>query len=528
MGHTVKSDGGSLCGGGSEAVDIALVDTETAETFPDGGCDGDGTSTHLLWPRTKPAPWADIDPYLAHEVLHMIQFAMPVASSCQASSWLREMTAEWIQDYVTDPIYPVGLAPDDTEHLSSTLYFQRPDVSLDSTTPSGHDYGSYLFPLFEARNGDRDFVRHVWENAGSMKPTEAVDAALPGDGFNSVWPEFALALWNQGPVHDFNDWDQLSEGASIVGTQGIAVGTHHLKVHVEHLATKYLALDFSKGVTEVEITNDQAGERDASLQAVIEYSDGSTRIMNLSGEPTTTLCIDDGTRRVTSVALIFGNANQTAPIDFAPTVEGKAACGCPDAAPKASGRAGATCTGNITFSWTDETTVRKPEGVESVTTESGHGTLGLAFLPPDPGEPGIWQMDPASTYDVAATRHYEYYGSCPATSDASDSGSGSLGDLASFAADDPDSDQLLVGLPIGMAVTHKFHGEDCLSTSDDTSSTYRLVPVCPKASLGGGFWRFDPVAPGSHTYRISCSITDQDDSGDHKWTAEVTGTITLP
>ncbi|GAA3823983.1 CARDB domain-containing protein [Nocardioides panacisoli] len=536
MGHTIKPDGGSLCGGGSDAIDIALVDTSTAETFPDGGCDGDGTSTHMFWPRTKPAPWAGIDPYLAHEVLHMIQFGMPSASGCQASSWLREMTAEWIQDYATDPLYPVGLAPDDTEHLSSTLYFQRPDVSLDATKPAGHDYGSYLFPLFEARHGDVDFVRHVWENAGSLQPTEAVNAALPGDGFNAVWPEFALALWNQDPVHDFKDWDQLSEGARTVGTQGIAVGTHHPKVHVEHLATKYLALDFDKGVTEIEVTNDQAGEKDASLQAVIEYDDGSTKVVNLSDEPTTTICIDDGTKRVTSVVLIFGNANQTAPIDFAPTVEGKASCGCPDVAPKAASRAGATCTGNITFSWTEDTTDEKPEGVVGRTHETGGGTLGLAFESPTSSDPGTFWVDPASTYELHRTWHSESYRDCGTeTGDVSDAGSGHFDDQQTFAVHDPDatgSDEVGVSLIFVLPVTATKHfASECTGqSSDEVTPDHWGVPGCPPKTGGNFWWKFDPVSPGSDDYRISCSGTVEweDGLGKHVLTSTVSGTITLP
>jgi hypothetical protein len=256
--------------------------------------------------------------------------------------------------------------------------------------------------------------------------------------------------------------------------------------------------------------------------------------MNLSDETTAEICIDDGTKRVTSVVLIFGNANQTAPIDFAPTIEGKASCGCPDVASRSAARAGATCTGNLTFSWTHEIVKLNDDGSEeSHTTETGHGTLGIGFLPPQKGESGIWHMDPASTYSVESSRHYEYYGSCAATSDTSDVGSGTLGDLASFATDDPDSDQIWIDALIGMGVTETWHSTDCLGSHDGTTTDpppYVLAPPCPDAFLGGAWWKFDPVSAGSHSYRIDCTDTDEweDGLGRHTRTATVTGTITLP
>ncbi|HWJ83582.1 MAG TPA: CARDB domain-containing protein [Nocardioides sp.] len=531
MGHSYKPDGGGFCDGGTGAVDIALVDAATAMTYPDGPCGAGGTSTHLVWPRTKPAPWADIEPYLAHEVMHMIQFGMPVAGSCGDSSWLREMTAEWVQDYVTDPAYGIGLAPDDTEHLAAPLYLDRPKVSLDADTPPKHDYGSYLLPFFAARKTGPDIVRDMWVNAATMNPTAAVDAALPG-GFEAVWPEFALDNWNRGPVHDYQDWDQLGLGAKAIGPEPMPVGTRTPTVHVEHLAAQYLTLDIDPGVTELEVTNDLAGDADASLQAVIEYDDGSTKVVPMSTQQKTTICIDDGNRRATSVVLVFADSGLTAPVDFAPTLVGKASCGCQASSPKTAARAGATCTGNVTFSWHEEITDVKPEGVAGRTTVTGEGTLAIGFLPPDPDDPGAWYSDPASTYSVSRTWHSESYRSCGTeTGDTSETGSGTFGQTPTFAYHDPDSDAVLLSTIFLMDTTKTEHFVSCVGTTDDTVAGHLTPPQCPPDPTKGNVaWTFEPVSAGSDTYRIDCSgtATWEDGLGQHVLTGTVSGTITLP
>jgi hypothetical protein len=135
MGRGPKSDGGGFCDGGSNATDIAMVDARTATVYGDGSCGQAGTSTHMIWPRTKPAAWAGADPYLAHEVMHTIQFATPQNGSCAEFEWLREATAQWTQDYVTDPTYGVGLGPDDTE-FEATPYFLDSTYRPRSATPT--------------------------------------------------------------------------------------------------------------------------------------------------------------------------------------------------------------------------------------------------------------------------------------------------------------------------------------------------------------------------------------------------------
>ena len=90
------------------------------------------------------------------------------------NAWLKEGTAQWVQDYVSASQYGIGLTPDQTEHQALQYFFPYPEKSLDSTTPGYHDYGSYVFWLWAARKGnDPTVVRQVWNAVASQKSINA-------------------------------------------------------------------------------------------------------------------------------------------------------------------------------------------------------------------------------------------------------------------------------------------------------------------------------------------------------------------
>jgi hypothetical protein len=531
MGHSYKSDGGGSCDGESAAVDIALVDTDTATVTPnDTACGQAGSSARMMWPRTKPPAWPDIDPYLAHEVMHLIQLAMPVAGRCDDYGWLREMTAEWVQDYVTDPLYGIGLGPDDTEHLAADDYLDLPNVSLDA--PGDHAYGTYLLAQWQVRQSSPAFVRDIWLAAAANNATGAVDAALPNDGFESTWADFALSNWNRKPYAHYLAWDQMPFGAAYVGKEPVMpTGSRMPTVKVNHLAAQYLELDIDPTVDELEVANDKAGDPNAELQAVVTYDDGTTKHIDLSADPTTVICIDDGTKRATQVVLIFSNSHQTDDTEFKPKLTGAVQCGCPNSTTQPRARAeAAVCEGNITFSWTHETVRPGPDGSQLRTEESGEGILGLGLVP-DPEDPDIWSNDPASTYSVSSDWHFEYDGPCAEVADSSHVGEGMLGEGATFATRAPDSDELWVSNSVLMETEWIYHSEDCGGPSDESGTRHLVTPECPPTPQGGNiFWEFEPVAPGSDTYTYDCTGTVEyaDGSGEHTVTHTVSGTITLP
>ena len=121
-----------VCAGGTDAVDIALVDANKATTSPT--LRQENSPTHMIFPRSGTG---STPPYLAHEFLHMIQYAFTFSSGDMSSAenqWLREGTAQWVQDYVSDGQYGIGLDPDQSEaSRSSTSTRSRRSRS---TTPA--------------------------------------------------------------------------------------------------------------------------------------------------------------------------------------------------------------------------------------------------------------------------------------------------------------------------------------------------------------------------------------------------------
>ncbi|MCW2765364.1 MAG: hypothetical protein JWO11_1323 [Nocardioides sp.] len=536
MGRGPKSDGGGLCDGGSDALDIALVDASTAMTYADGSCGATGTSAHLLFPRSAAKTgWTGLDPYLAHEVMHAIQFAMPVAGSCATYSWLRELTAQWVQDYVTDPAYGIGVSPDDTEFVAAPIYLNHPEVSLDTVNPPAHhDYGDYLLAEWAARRSSPAVVRTMWDGASSMDPLHAVDAALPG-GFEATWDEFALSNWNNGPVKDYRNWDGLTATPRLIGPEAIPPDVpRNPSIAVDHLAARYLLLDIDPKVKELEYTNDLVGDPHAKVRAVIEYSDGTHAIVNLSGQSKTTLCLDDGTKRATSVVLIYSNAHLSDQKTFNPTLLGKVICTCTISSqrPGVARAGGGVCEAptSLTYTWSDNYANEDWD-----VTSGGTGTLRLNLVE-DPESPGSYESGPGSTYSVSEQSHTEYApaegGGCPESGDTTNAGSGPLpnGNALGNLLDDPDQFWLVrfIALP---TVFHST-GETCAGPSTpETWDTAASPPQCPIQEGFDGFYEFDPVRPGSKTYTFGCASDHQYTDGMgrvHHLTATVSGTLTLP
>jgi hypothetical protein len=533
MGRGPKADGGGACDGGSPALDIALVDADTAMTYADDSCGAGGTSAHMLFPRDPARPtWPGLDPYLAHEVMHAIQFAMPVAGDCGSYSWLREMTAEWVQDYVTDPAYGVGVSPDDTEFRAAPRYFRFPEKSLEDATDH-HDYGDYLLPFWAARHSSPAVVRAMWDNAAGKDALHAVDDALPG-GFRQSWPEFTLANWNQAPLDDYRTWDGLTQTPKTIGPEWIPPDVARTPtVVVQHLAARYLVLDVDAKVKEIEYTNDLAGDPDAKVHAVIEYSDGTHAVVDLSGQAKTTLCLDDGTKRATAVVLVYSNSSMTKDTTFKPTLLGKKICSCVISSqrPGVSARAGGVCQADASLSWT-WTDDANDEDWDI--TRSGTGSATLVMVE-DPDSPGSYESGPGSTYTVSEQSHLEYVphegGGCPESGDSTNAGSGALPD--GNALGNMVDDEFWLVQFVTLPTTFHSTGQTCAGPSApetrDTAVTPAACPIRP-ASFDG-FYEFTPVAPGSKTFTFSCSDTDEYVDGDglhHTLTAHVTGTITLP
>jgi hypothetical protein len=109
--------------------------------------------------------------------MHMIQYSYSFAVGSMATGdneWLKEGTAQWVQDYVSSSHYGVGVTLDQTEHKALKRFFPVPEQSLDSTATYKHEYGSYVFWLWAARKGnDPTLIRQVWNAVATKKSLDA-------------------------------------------------------------------------------------------------------------------------------------------------------------------------------------------------------------------------------------------------------------------------------------------------------------------------------------------------------------------
>jgi CARDB protein len=290
MGREPLPDGGSTdwCAGGSDAVDIALVDVDIPSTYSHTSSN-ENTPAQMYFPRSVPAGYSGLKPLLAHEFMHMIQYSFTFGSGDMQSAenrWLREGTAQWAMDYVTDPKYGIGLGPQQEEHQALKYFFPNPDVSLDSPGPGHHDYGSYVFPLWAVRSSSNpSLVREIWDAVGAHKSLDAAKSAF-GGGWNQAWKDFVRANWNQGSIDDYRKWDGITDTPKVAaeGTLG-ANQTTSFTAKVAPAAAKYMTFRPEEGTDTLTYTGSAAPSGAAGVQAIITHTDGSDSVEDWSGKP---------------------------------------------------------------------------------------------------------------------------------------------------------------------------------------------------------------------------------------------------
>jgi hypothetical protein len=279
MGREPLPDFGSTgaCAGGSDAVDIALVDAAKATTTPT--LRQEDSPAHMIFPRTGSG---GTTPFLAHEFMHMIQYSFNLASgdvSSGENQWLKEGTAQWAQDYVSSSHYGIGLTPDQTEHQALDAFFPFPEKSLDSTSTYRHDYGSYVFWLWAARKGNNpNIVGQVWNAVGTQKSLNAAKSIF-GSGWAQAWKDFARANWNKDPVGDYQDWDDIHQTPAIAAAGNLPNNeVTPVTTFVAPVAAKYLRFVPNPNVGVLTYRNNGSLSDEAGIQAIISYKDGSKAV----------------------------------------------------------------------------------------------------------------------------------------------------------------------------------------------------------------------------------------------------------
>jgi hypothetical protein len=244
--------------------------------------------------------------------MHMIQYSYTLASGNLGSSenlWLKEGTAQWVQDYISEEEYGIGVPPKQTEQLPLDLFFDDPEKSLDSTNPSHHDYASYLFWLWAARKAnDPSLVRQVWNAVGTQKSLSAAKS-LFGSGWDQAWKEFTQANWNQDPVTDYKVWDSITNTPSVESNTTLPSNAiTPVITSVAPVAAKYLTFTPASDANTLTYKNIGGLADSAGIQAIFTYDDGSHGIEDWTqvSDEDVPFC------NVQSLTLVLSNSSTTA------------------------------------------------------------------------------------------------------------------------------------------------------------------------------------------------------------------------
>jgi len=146
---------------------------------------------------------------VAHEILHVLQFAMPRQASCTDTLWFDEATAQWAMDHVVPTIAQgepgeFGMEPGagrvapgfpksgpvlaDYLFAGHMVPIEKPGASV-----KRNGYADYLFFQFVARAQTPDKIRQIFDAlAGGLGSVEALAAAVD---MKATWPDFARTLW---------------------------------------------------------------------------------------------------------------------------------------------------------------------------------------------------------------------------------------------------------------------------------------------------------------------------------------------
>lgn len=203
MGAAPLPDRGALVAfeGPDSKLDIALVNMDPqGQIHPSFLVKGCGqSSTYILINRA--AAFADLGPIAVHEFMHAIQFAMPV-KDCLTLRYktLMESTANWAVDFIYGK-------QKQWEHQHIYAYTDDITRSLLDEDPVIRPYGAHLFPLYLTKSGDLGAVQRAWNLAAQNSQPQVFEQVV---NLEDIWPQFGARLWNQPPLDELSQWDDIS------------------------------------------------------------------------------------------------------------------------------------------------------------------------------------------------------------------------------------------------------------------------------------------------------------------------------
>ena len=331
-----KSDASSTNDGGSELLDVYLVDIGDTGIY--GYCASD--DPHLDPP---PYPHWDMSAFCvldndydisqfgyadpmkplkvtaAHEFFHAVQFAYDIGED----GWLMESTATWMEEHVYDAI-------NDNRQYLVTSPLAQPLIPLDRTS-GFRVYGAWIFwqfltEYFGGATADANIVRAVWRRADgsasgqNMYSTQALASAVAartvaGNPWRLRWAFADFGVWNARPVK-FYDEGSAYPTAPVAKTATLtrAAPSMASTARLDHLTNRFVVVRRGSGLPanaklRVTVNGPVYGTGpEASVLVIKKSGDASYKIVNLNsaGDGSVTVVFD---RTVSRIVVVTTNAS---------------------------------------------------------------------------------------------------------------------------------------------------------------------------------------------------------------------------
>jgi uncharacterized protein YjdB len=235
------SDAGLSCNGGDGGIDLYLTQLRNLKLAGQTNsylhpCSNTPSFIELnllnpifFYGMVSPHPTdgaSAIKAVLAHEFLHVLQFAMDRPERCDDDRWFDEATAEWAMDFVepTFAVHDIGAPGLEDGILSKVSNSKRRSGDfLAQYLYSGHmrsiekgeernfGYADYLFFQYVARSQGNNVIQRIYDAMSGPSGKTTLEAIEIVVDTTATWPEFAKTLWNDVDQHVLDYWQHQDD-----------------------------------------------------------------------------------------------------------------------------------------------------------------------------------------------------------------------------------------------------------------------------------------------------------------------------